>query len=708
MACTLTIDQILGITNAAGAIVRLTVRGTSSCKTVRVTLDKETPAPTITLGPVEVDVDPALNWEVEFLIDEHFKEGDFACGNAKVVVDVVCVDDEECANSESFDQIPCQPEGGGGACPVFGTPVVTPGDCDEQGRRVVTLSVPVTSAPAGTTLMWNYGDPAQPFPVPFNFVQSPVTTQYPYYPPGPYSAQLVVASGPNCAPAGMTVDGLAPCDEQPCATSIVLSVTNVATGALVNTQQCLPPGNYRVRVTEPADPDAAFSWSVNGVLENGATASSFDVNVTAQSPAQTIAVALDPGNPNCGILPASVTLTPCPPPLLCPTGVLVTVVNTARPNEPVDTADCLPPGTYTIRVTSPTGADLQFSWSVDGELVSSGAANTFNLTLADDGQTHQVSVTVTRTGCPPVSRAVTLESCACTGSVSLTVRNAQGNVVNTQRCVAPGNYTVTAEGDNLDESDRSWTVNGTPAGDGTVIPVTLQAASACGGGAGQTTVAVRAAKDGCPDQSAAVALQLCPEFVLCPPCWLLRLLIVFFVVVAGIALAIWLCPAVLANPLIPATAGWPAVGLAVAPFVLAAALIIAVILLLIWIWLCPLTWCFDWLPLIWQILLGVGFAFVFFGTCPACAGSLLPIGAVIFLLGVGVFIFWLLTCRPTTCTVLFELGSLGIVQLFISFLEGPLGICIILWGWLLLLIWNGILNGVGWIGGVLAGCIRRN
>jgi hypothetical protein len=53
-------------------------------------------------------------------------------------------------------------------------------------------------------------------------------------------------------------------------------------------------------------------------------------------------------------------------------------------------------------------------------------------------------------------------------------------------------------------------------------------------------------------------------------------------------------------------------------------------------------------------------------------------------------------------------GSLGLVQLFISFLEGPLGICIIVWGWLLLLIWNGILNGVGWIGGVLAGCIRRN
>jgi hypothetical protein len=388
--------------------------------------------------------------------------------------------------------------------------------------------------------------------------------------------------------------------------------------------------------------------------------------------------------------------------------VALTVTNTASPNTPVDTSDCLPLGTYNIRVTTPTGQDLQFSWSVDGELVSSGAANNFNFTLADDGQTHQVSVTVSRTNCPPVSRAVTLESCACTGSLSLTVSDSQGNVVNPQGCVAPGDYTVRADGTNLDESDRTWTINGNPAGDGTEIPVTLQAASACGDGAGQTTVAVRASKQGCPDQTAAVTLQLCPEFVLCPPCWLLRLLIVFSVIVAGIALAIWICPGVLANPLIPATASWPAVGAAVAPFVLAAALVVAVVLLAIWILLCPLTWCFDWVPLIWQILLGVGFAFLFFGTCPACAVSLLPIGAVIFLIGVGVFIFWLLTCRPTTCTVLFEIGSLGIVQLFISFLEGPLGICIIVWGWLLLLIWNGILNGIGWIGGVLAGCIRRN
>jgi hypothetical protein len=220
-------------------------------------------------------------------------------------------------------------------------------------------------------------------------------------------------------------------------------------------------------------------------------------------------------------------------------------------------------------------------------------------------------------------------------------------------------------------------------------------------------VRVHAAKKGCPDQDQAVTLRLCPEFVLCPSCWLLRLAIVFFTLVAGIALAIWICPDVLDNPLIPASAGLVAIGLAVAPWVVLGATLVALILLAVWIFSCPLTWCFDWLPLIWQILLGVGFAFIFFGTCPACT-SLLFIGLGIFVAGIIAFGFWVGTCKPTMCTILFEIGSLGLVQVVISFLEEPLGVCIILWGWLLLLIWNGLLNGIGWIGGVLNGCVRRN
>lgn len=710
MACSLTIDGILGLTSA-GQVVRLRVNGTATgCQSVRITVEKSDPVPGIVVGPAQpVAVDSSTQvWSKDFLAPADFPLSGFSCGSTKLTVTAVCAAGGSCSKVATFATLLCHPDGG--SCPVFGTPVVTPRDCDAQGRRRVTITVPVSSEPAGATYLWDFGDPAQPFPNVITSANGVVTGTYSYTPPGPFTATLHVASSTSCPSVAVPIGPLDSCGAPPCPDSVTLQVVNIANGQQVDPQQCLPPGLYRVEVTAPNDPGARFSWSINNTLQSGATGSHLDVLVSLGGPSQTITVAVIPSVMTCPVVTGAVTLTFCPIParVLCPTTVSLKVANTANLDQVVDSSGCMAPGTYRITVTEPTSSGIQYGWSVDGEQVSGATNVTFDFTLADDGASHEISVAVVEGGCPPISAAVTLQSCPCTGSLSLQVTDSAGIPVNTENCVVPGDYMVQANGDNLENSHRQWTIDGRNAGDGTMVPVTVQAATGCGEGTGDTVVALRATRQGCPDQTQSVTLKLCREFALCPGCWALQLFILLALIVGGIALAIWICPPEVVNPFISRSQALAAIAAAVAPWVFAAAMVVAAILIFVWILLCRLTWCWDWLPLIWQLLLGVGFAFMFFGTCPLCQAVLFPIGLALFFLGVLVFIFWIISCKPTTCTIFFEIGSLGLVQVIVSFLEGALGQCVIVWGWLLLLIWTGLLNGLGWGAAVLAGCIKRN
>ena len=76
-------------------------------------------------------------------------------------------------------------------------------------------------------------------------------------------------------------------------------------------------------------------------------------------------------------------------------------------------------------------------------------------------------------------------------------------------------------------------------------------------------------------------------------------------------------------------------------------------MVLVWFVICPPNWCRDILPKLWQGALIAGITFIYFGSCPLCLatpiGSLLPWGVGLLLLGAGLLLLWILTCRPTQC-----------------------------------------------------------
>jgi hypothetical protein len=77
-------------------------------------------------------------------------------------------------------------------------------------------------------------------------------------------------------------------------------------------------------------------------------------------------------------------------------------------------------------------------------------------------------------------------------------------------------------------------------------------------------------------------------------------------------------------------------------------------------------------------------------------------------LGVISILYWLFRCRPSLCKVFFEIGSLGLVSLFVGYLELVIGACVWAWGWAIQMAWVTVLNLVGWIGTVIACSVNPN
>jgi hypothetical protein len=124
--------------------------------------------------------------------------------------------------------------------------------------------------------------------------------------------------------------------------------------------------------------------------------------------------------------------------------------------------------------------------------------------------------------------------------------------------------------------------------------------------------------------------------------------------------------------------------------------------------MCQPDFCGGTLVLIWQLLIGTGVVFIYFGLCPLCVASLLPIGLILIAFGVGVFVYWVWFsgCQPSLCKIFFEIANLAIVQTVIGFLQIFLGACIWAGGPIVMFIYTGIIQIVGSVGLVWA-CLGR-
>ena len=78
-----------------------------------------------------------------------------------------------------------------------------------------------------------------------------------------------------------------------------------------------------------------------------------------------------------------------------------------NPNE--DTIDCLQAGSYTLRLTEPSGNGFDIFWRHNDVTVQ---ATTFQIDIAS-GEEEEIAVTVTQDGCFPLPETLILKACGC-------------------------------------------------------------------------------------------------------------------------------------------------------------------------------------------------------------------------------------------------------------------------------------------------------
>jgi len=97
------------------------------------------------------------------------------------------------------------------------------------------------------------------------------------------------------------------------------------------------------------------------------------------------------------------SLEPC----LCNLTVSLQVLNTQ--GDPIPTSECLAPGDYAVEITSPTGNNIEYSWSVNGIADNSQNDPTFSFSIAA-GEEKTITVFVELGECDG-SNGVTVRGC---------------------------------------------------------------------------------------------------------------------------------------------------------------------------------------------------------------------------------------------------------------------------------------------------------
>lgn len=223
MACTLTIQDVLGEGQPGGTLTSLLVRGTASgCQQATVSI-------VCTQQAVQHTGVPVISgqWETTFTEAELKIAGCRECGSPQypITVRAQCADPgENCADAKVLSQIPCY-----APCPtvtLLGADIPSCDDVRAAGKYVVTFTAQISGQNVGLC-KWNFGDGTLPQngPLPQNGV---ATIQHAYDCAGTYTVVLTILS--DCEPY-YTDDELLEITLPPCgcpsiAVSAEVSATN--------------------------------------------------------------------------------------------------------------------------------------------------------------------------------------------------------------------------------------------------------------------------------------------------------------------------------------------------------------------------------------------------------------------------------------------------------------------------------------------------
>ena len=229
------------------------------------------------------------------------------------------------------------------------------------------------------------------------------------------------------------------------------------------------------------------------------------------------------------------TLEPC----TCNLTVSLQVLN--RQGQLVSTDECLPPGDYVVEVTSPTGNNIDYAWSVNGVANNDQSGANFNVSIAA-GEEKTISVLVEQGGCN-ATNGVTITGCGgCSDyDAQLQILDSNRRDVTGEDCLPPGDYTVQAISPTGAGNTFRWSVNNVV--DATATGATLQVNL---GNDDEKNVTLEASREECR-ATATVTLRTCPpaqnggdESCGCTVLRILALALIFIgfgLVVAGMATA---------------------------------------------------------------------------------------------------------------------------------------------------------------------------
>jgi len=410
MACQITIASPVGQESTPGqGITTLTVSGTATdCTAVRVRVHQTQPVDVFT--PQKTATVTNGQWSVDFTVAAgDFGLGTFLCGRGnKYVIYAECVDDRNCRAGLAGELINC------GTCPEVEI-TVTPGAC-VNGRRTVHFRAEVISA-VDATYTWFFGtdednqsgEDSQAGDGSGNLWLPPpdangvrvVETDHVYEPtsdqPQTITVRFVTSSGPSSTCDEEREFILEPCR---CDLTVSLQISN-QTGQIFPAAECLPLGNYRVRVVNPTGNDIGYSWSVNGLADDSQSGSTFDFSISGGEE-KTISVFVEQGGCDAS---NAVTVRGCED--CSGFDAQLRILDSNR--RDVTNDDCLPAGDYTVQATSPIGAGNTFRWSVNNVVDETASGATLQVNLGEDDQ-KIVTLDASRGECRDTSTVV-LETC---------------------------------------------------------------------------------------------------------------------------------------------------------------------------------------------------------------------------------------------------------------------------------------------------------
>lgn len=566
-------------------------------------------------------------------------------------------------------------------CPIASVSA-TPSDNCVGSTRTVALTVAFSGGPE-TAWSWDFGD-GENSGLLFPGDSLTIEHEYPADPTNSttYTANLELGAL-GCAGDSVTFT-VAPCSRPACPTEIETMVARVVAGGGVQAVDvdglaCLEPGTYRIRIIAPDDDGFQYGFSIDDELVQFGVQDSLDVSLgDGMEVTLSYTASIDGCPPASGAVTLS-ACTDCPEQMALSAERFMPEGGTQVVN--VEGNECLQPGRYRITVVEPIGAQYDYSWSVDTQgdglaaQVQSGESGASLIYSLAESEIITITATADAPGCAAISAAVTLEACICPDDVVMTVIDASGSPVDTTACVAPGTYTFTVAGDGVDADNTDWTRNGAGIGNGTVRTAAVTAPAVfCAEVPAGTTMTATVSRADCDPVTVAQTLNVCSRFVFRTCCQIQSLLILVVFGLLIVAVALLACPQVLVAP------AAIAIAVAVTPWAVGILAVILIGLLFLWFFTCPPTWCGEVLPLIWQGSFIAGIVFIYFGSCPACGILMLLFGVFLLLVAAGLLMYWIMSCNPTRCQVVWELLRLGLASTIVGLANSVIAVVPLFFG----------------------------